>query len=116
MSYRSDPADGKARLHPDQCGVRLSKRFTGTGRGFLRIHPIATRRQKQNRVFAGFGAKDDGFGNLIEMAPNAVSGFLRGAGLSHFADVDRQTGRLQGGTNTFEALAHIGVLSRRLDP
>ncbi len=101
-----DPADGKAGLRADQRGIGLAQGFARKGGGLGRADLIAARRQKQNGRTRGLAAKDDRFGDLIQMAAHRIGGLLRGAGGADLGDGGRHSGGVQGSGDTFQTFAH----------
>ncbi len=77
----------------------------------MQIHLIAPGRQKQDRSAIRI-CKDNGFCNLINIAPKGCSRIRRSAGKGRFADCIGKTCGLQCGADTFQTFAHIPKAGR----
>lgn len=107
VSDRRHTPDGKAGLSPDQCGIRFAQVLTGKGAGLVHIHLIASGGDKQDGGTTVLPLKDDGFGDLIDMAAHQISGHLRCRGLSDFNRSAVTSRVVQRTDHTFEAFGHL---------
>lgn len=99
--------DGKAGLRPDEGGVGLAQWLACQRGGACGIDLIAARGQKQDGLATGLTAKDDGLGNLFDVAANGVGCIRGGACQRGFEDFGVDPGGFEGGADAFQALAHM---------
>ena len=109
MPHRADPANGKARLRPDQRGIGLAQGLARQRAGLLRAYLVSACGQKQHRIAAGFSAKDDGFHDLVQVTAHRIGGLLGGARACGFNNGGRQPRLIQRAPHPCHAFAHTAV-------
>ena len=115
MTHGRYTANGKARLRPDKARIGLAKRLARQRAGLARIHLVAACSDEQNRLAAGFAAKDHRFADLVDLAARLIGRFNgRPSAAVHLHHISGQPGLFEGPDNALEALAH--VLSPVLGP
>ena len=77
MCNRSNTANCESRLCSDQCSVRFAQGFARHRTCFRRIDLISASRQEQNRCSRNVPAKNDRFGDLVQMTPRFDRRFVR---------------------------------------
>ena len=96
--------DHKSSLRPDQGGIGLAQRFTGQRAGLFRIHLVATCGDEQDRCSVLLRAEDDGFGDLINLAPHRGGGLsCRAGAVRHLYDFGANPGVGEGSRHPFHA-------------
>lgn len=101
-----NPSNGKAGLRPDQRCVGLAQRFPRQGGGAVGVDLIAPGGDEQDRLTGHVTAKDDGFRDLIDTAPDKIGGHAGGGGVSDFDRLAVATRILKGAQNALEAFTH----------
>ncbi len=105
-------ANGEPCLRAHQCCVGLAKGLASKGGGLFGVDRAAPGGDEQHRTLTGLSCKNDGLGDLIDLAPNRMGRINGGAGEGGFPDVDWQVGRFDGSTDTFQTFAHGGKMAR----
>lgn len=105
-----DATNGKAGLRPDKRGVRFAQRLARKCGGFGWINALATGGQEQDGLAGALASEDDGFGDLIDVAPDGLCCIKGGAGEGRFEDLGFDGGGLKGCADTFQAFAHEALI------
>ena len=114
MPHRRDASDGKTGGGTDECRVGAPQRLLCDLAGANGIDLPPASRDEQYRRAAAFTGKDDGFGNLVKLAPRLARSVLRGAGFArHFHHLGLYTCGGKRGFYTIQALAHVIVVAGR---
>lgn len=111
MTKGRDTSDRKSGLCANESSVRFLDRRAEQGTGPRKVHLIATRCQKQQRLVAVTPAQHHGFHDLIDRDPDRIGGIFGTAGrCGHAANLGRDPEVLQMALHAFQAFAH-GVYS-----
>ena len=109
VAKRRDTANGEPGLPPHQRGIGLAQWLARQSSGFRRIDSVSAGGQEQDRLAAGLSAKNDGLGDLVDVAAHRLRRIGGSAGKGRFANVGGFGSRFKGGAHAFKALAHGGI-------
>jgi len=108
-------SDGKASLCAHQGCVCFAQCFACQGGGLVGIDRIAACGQEQDRSAGCLAAKDDGFGDLVDLAFQSCGGVGCRACQWGFADFGIYAGCLKCGADTFQTFAHERMIEPERD-
>ena len=112
MPDRCDAANGETCHIPHKTRIRPCKRLSGDLRSLYRIDLISPGCDEQNGPATIFTAKDDGLGDLVDLATCLGGRGCSCAGFAHHLhDLKGDIGGFQCRANAFQAFTHASLLT-----